>query len=135
MVAPPRQPPRNVPTLTQVVHPAALVTPQPMPDARSAAGSAAVHTHTVDGAAAHTAGASAGAGAMVPAADALVQQAVRAVLAEAGTRIEQRLRPTLTKVVAEHTARMVPLLQQELDAMVRDCVNQALDAHNARSQR
>lgn len=135
MATPPRTPLRNVPTLTQVVHPAALVTPRPAPNAAAAPAGLASAAPAHPAAGAEAVSVARIAEEPAPAQDALVQQMMRAVLADANARIEYRLRQTLTKVVAEHTARMVPLLQQELESMVRECVGQALQAHDVRTRR
>jgi hypothetical protein len=90
------QPPRFVPTLTEVVHP--LNAPLPTEDTTAAA--------AVDSAGAE---------------NLLVQR----VLQRVNLMLERRLREAVGQLILEHTERLVPELRQEIESVVRDSVNQA----------
>ncbi len=95
---PPRQPPRFVPTLTEVIE--AIESP-PADDAPPAEG------------------------ARVPLSeDQLVQRVMRRV----SQGLEQRLREAVAQVVLEQTRAIAPLVAAEVETAVRALVAEALDA-------
>jgi hypothetical protein len=83
-----RTPPRYVPTLTEVVKPAADA--QPAPDAA-----------------------------------ALQEELVRRVLQRVDLSLERRLREAIAATLLEQTRSIVPLLRDEIEAVVRETVANA----------
>ena len=95
-------PPRYVPTLTEVVHPAFL--PEPASD------EAAVPAVTSDEA------------------QALM---VQRVLQRTDLMIERRLHEAIEQLMLEHTQAMMPRLREEIELVVRESVVQAFEQESS----
>ena len=95
-------PPRYVPTLTEVVHPAFL--PEPAPD------QAAVPAVTSDEA------------------KALM---VQRVLQRTDLMIERRLHEAIEHLMLEHTQAIMPRLREEIELVVRESVVQAFEQESS----
>ena len=95
-------PPRYVPTLTEVVHPAFL--PEPAPD------QAAVPAVSSDEA------------------QALM---LRRVLQRTDLMIERRLHEAIEQLMLEHTQAMMPRLREEIELVVRESVVQAFEQESS----
>lgn len=100
-----RIPPRHVPTLTEVVYP-------------GAAGEAAAAAQSPAPAAAMSE-------------DEIVQRVMRRVDAS----LERRLRETVAAAVIEQTRVLGPILQQEIESLVREAVAEALEQELGRLRR
>jgi hypothetical protein len=90
------QPPRFVPTLTEVVRPATAPVPATETPLMAAVDSAAIE-------------------------DQLVQR----VLQRVDLILERRLREALGQLILEHTERLAPQLREEIESVVRQSVNHA----------
>jgi tRNA A37 N6-isopentenylltransferase MiaA len=93
-------PPRFVPTLTEVVHPSP-VTAQALPLDDSIRISALPLE--------------------------LKEQMVQRVLQRVDLMLERRLREAVGQLILEHTQTLVPRLREEIETVVRQSVNQALE--------
>ena len=115
MSTPPRMPPRFVPTLTDVVHlpetavlseaqaappPAAVQEPVPVPAEAPVAASALPHG--------------------------IEEYVVHRVMQRVDVVLDQRLREAIALVVQEQTRSMVPRLREEVEAVVRHAVYEAV---------
>ncbi len=92
MVAPPRTPPRFVPTLTEVV-----TQEVPLPQ-----------------------------GTAVPSLEALQEQIIHRVMQRVDLSLERRLREAVATLVLEQTRNLGPLLREEIEAVVRQSVSEAV---------
>lgn len=101
-----RIPPRHVPTLTEVVYPTA-------------------------GGEAPASQSPAPAVAAAMSEDEIVQRVMRRV----DTSLERRLRETMAAAVIEQTRALGPILQQEIEALVREAVAEALEQELGRLRR
>lgn len=106
-----RQPPRYVPTLTDVVQ----VSGRPAPGAGSEAGATAAPMDS-------------------QALQALQEQVIHRVMQRVDLSLERRLREAVATLVLEQTRNLGPLLRDEIEAVVRksvsDAVAQELAARN-----
>ena len=131
MTAPPRMPPRFVPTLTDVVH---------LPDAAQFVGAeagdapAAAIATPVPASMAVVApqvltppplpGADSGAARNLP--DGIEEYVVHRVMQRVDLVLDQRLREAIALVVQEQTRSMVPRLREEVESVVRHAVYEAV---------
>jgi hypothetical protein len=101
------QPPRFVPTLTEVVMPEA---PEVQRQAGGSSGSIGTEVPT-----------------MVPAPSAkeMEEALVQRVLQRVDLIIERRLREAVGQVILEHTETLAPRLRDEIELVVRQSLNQA----------
>lgn len=95
-------PPRDVPTLTEIVHPTLLPEPALM-DAIASATSSAEKQESV----------------------------VRRVLARTDLMIEQRLHESIAQLILEHTQALMPRLREEIELIVRESVVQAFEQESS----
>ena len=106
-----RIPPRYVPTLTEVVDPAAACTPAVQPvTAPGAEAPAAAPPFSED-------------------------ELVRRVMRRVDARLEQRLREAVAAAVIEQTRALRPILQCEIEGVVRQAVAEAFEAELRRTLR
>ena len=98
MIAPTRTPPRFVPTLTEVVN---------LPDAPLSGGATPTPAHSVDP-------------------DVLEELLVHRVLQRIDLVLESRISAAIAHVVEEQTRSLQPRLREEIEAVVRASVNDAL---------
>ena len=108
-MSPPPTPPRFVPTLTEVIRPLPASTPAPE------------NTPLVAPAPARTLAASAD----------LQEQMVQRVLQRVDLVLERRLREVVGQLILEHTQTLTPRLREEIEAVVRQSVNQAFESEAA----
>ncbi|KAF1049597.1 hypothetical protein [Xylophilus sp.] len=105
MAQPPRIPPRFVPTLTEVVRgPASGLPPAVQPEPAAAVPAAVV----------------------LPDFDGLEEQIVHRVMQRIDVSLDQRLRAAIAAVVQEQTRSIVPRLREEIEAVLRQSVYEAV---------
>jgi hypothetical protein len=105
-VATGRNPPRFVPTLTEVVHAPPMATPAPMP-----MGAQGLQGMTEE-------------------------QWVHRIMQRVDLALDRRLREAVAAVIVDQTRNLAPLLRAEVEAVVREAVADALaDEMNAASLR
>jgi hypothetical protein len=51
---------------------------------------------------------------------------IHRVMQRVDAAVSRRLSDALTELVSAHTARLIPLLHQEIEALVRTCVSEAI---------
>jgi hypothetical protein len=107
-MSPPPTPPRFVPTLTEVIRPLPASPPAP-----ENAGAALVTP--------------APAKALAASAD-VQEQMVQRVLQRVDLVLERRLREVVGQLILEHTQTLTPRLREEIEAVVRQSVNQAFES-------
>jgi hypothetical protein len=107
-MSPPPTPPRFVPTLTEVIRP--LPASPPAPE--------------------NTSPVVAPAKALAASAD-LQEQMVQRVLQRVDLVLERRLREVVGQLILEHTQSLKPRLREEIEAVVRQSVNQAFQSGGA----
>jgi hypothetical protein len=90
------QPPRFVPTLTEVVQPATAPVPAAEPPSVATVDSVSIEN-----------------------------QLVQRVLLRVDLVLERRLREALGQLILEHTERLAPQLREEIEAVVRQSVSDA----------
>ena len=108
MAGSPRTPPRFVPTLTEVVHVDAVL-PEPAP--------------VVDMLAPQSGSVPA---SFVGSPGALGEEMVHRVMQRVDVSLDHRLREAIALVVQEHTRSVVPRLREEIEAVVRQSVYEAV---------
>jgi len=131
MSAPPRTPPRFVPTLTDVVH---LSDAAQFVGAKAGDAPAAVIATPVSASTAVAApqgltppplpGADSGAARDLP--DGIEEYVVHRVMQRVDLVLDQRLREAIALVVQEQTRSMVPRLREEVESVVRHAVYEAV---------
>jgi hypothetical protein len=99
-------PPRFVPTLTEVVHPAPMIVQAPPLDQPT--GAPAFSTE-------------------------LEAQMVQRILQRVDLILERRLRETVGQLILEHTQALVPRLREEIEQVVSQSVNQAIEQEIAQA--
>jgi hypothetical protein len=110
-MSPPPTPPRFVPTLTEVIRPLPASPPAP-----ESTGGPLVTP--------------APAKALAVSAD-LQEQMVQRVLQRVDLVLERRLREVVGQLILEHTQTLTPRLREEIEAVVRQSVNQAFESEAA----
>ncbi len=132
MQAPPRVPPRFVPTLTEVVVPTvALETPQPVREEDAVAVGMLPELPAV---ATPIYGANTSAEAVHPdpvqaatlAAEALEDQIIHRVMQRVDLSLERRLQDAIATMVLQQTQSLVPRLREEIEFVVRQSVSDAV---------
>ena len=108
-MSPPPTPPRFVPTLTEVIRP--LPASPPTPENSSGPLVAPVK-------------------ALAASAD-LQEQMVQRVLQRVDLVLERRLREVVGQLILEHTQGLKPRLREEIEAVVRQSVNQVFQSEGA----
>lgn len=112
---PPRQPPRYVPVLTEVVDeqvthvPVTPVPTTPMPATPAFAPAASA-----------------------PQADALEDELLHRVMQRVDVALERQLHDAVASMVLQHTHQLVPRLREEIEFVVRQAVSEAVAAELAR---
>lgn len=101
---PPRQPPRYVPVLTEVVQ--ADAPPAPAPEPPPAPAPAQI--------------------------DALEEQLIHRVMQRVDVALERQLPDAVASMVLQHTHHLVPRLREEIEFVVRQAVSEAVAAELAR---
>ena len=115
MSTPPRMPPRFVPTLTDVVH---LPETAVLSEAQAAPPPAAVQAPVPAPAEAPVAAS--------PLPHGIEEYVVHRVMQRVDVVLDQRLREAIVLVVQEQTRSMVPRLREEVEAVVRHAVYEAV---------
>ena len=110
-MSPPPTPPRFVPTLTEVIRP--LPASPPAPESTGASLVAPTPAK-----------------ALAASAD-LQEQMVQRVLQRVDLVLERRLREVVGQLILEHTQTLAPRLREEIEAVVRQSVNQAFASEAA----
>lgn len=110
----PRQPPRFVPVLTEVVQDDAP-TEAPAPPAAAAEPPARPVAATVS-----------------PEAEALQDQILHSVMQRVDVLLERDLHDAVASMVLQHTHALVPRLREEIEFVVRQAVSEAVAAELAR---
>jgi tRNA A37 N6-isopentenylltransferase MiaA len=98
-------PPRFVPTLTEVVHPSPMTAPALPSDEPI----------------------------RISALPELKEQMVQRVLQRVDLMLERRLREAVGQLILEHTQTLVPRLREEIETVVRQSINQAVDLEIAQT--
>lgn len=133
MAVPPRTPPRFVPTLTDVVQMPGGALPAAPKTAQSMAAAPAVRTPAPPKAAVQGTPAAPLSTPPKPAATAAVtlpngfeEYVVHRVMQRVDVVLDQRLREAIALVVEEQTRSMLPRLREEVEAVVRNAVYEAV---------
>ena len=105
-MSPPPTPPRFVPTLTEVVRPLPASPPAPENTSGSLVAPAKALAVSAD----------------------LQEQMVQRVLQRVDLVLERRLREVVGQLILEHTQSLKPRLREEIEAVVRQSVNQAFQS-------
>lgn len=105
-MSPPPTPPRFVPTLTDVVRPLPASPPAPENTSGPLVAPAKALAASAD----------------------LQEQMVQRVLQRVDLVLERRLREVVGQLILEHTQNLKPRLREEIEAVVRQSVNQAFQS-------
>jgi hypothetical protein len=107
-MSPPPTPPRFVPTLTEIIRPLPASPPAPENTGAPLATPAKALAVSAD----------------------IQEQLVQRVLQRVDLLLERRLREVVGQLILEHTQTLAPRLREEIEAVVRQSVNQAFESES-----